>query len=468
MIGRLIAALAIALSVAVSGVGVASAATAPAAVTVYVGTINGANYLVEVPQNWNGTLLLWSHAAYLFGFQGPPAVELANRPETERWALDHGYALAASEFNAPNGWVVDEALADQMLLLDWFAQHVGKPTHTIAWGTSMGGLVSVLLAERHPDRFDGVWVLGGGLAGSVATWNLGLDLTFAFRTLIAPSLQLVDISNPAANAGAAQQALHSALATPQGRARIALANAMADVPGWSLTFSTRPTDLAGIIQQQATYDGVLLQLFLGSDRVNLEQRAGGNPSWNVGVDYAHQLAISSQRTVVEQAYQAAGLDLPADVAALNAAPRIAADPRAVAFQALFGTPLGLTPFPVVTVDNVGDGFTPPEHTAQYDSLVALFGDPGMVRNLFINRGGHTTTDAGEEIVALRTLIDRVTSGSWDDTSPAALDAAAAALCPAYDCGQTKDWLSGQFAESPPAFTDFTPGQFPRPFPDIQS
>ena len=53
---------------------------AAAQATTYQGTLNGANYLVEVPQNWNGTLLLWSHAAYLFGFQGPPTVELANRP----------------------------------------------------------------------------------------------------------------------------------------------------------------------------------------------------------------------------------------------------------------------------------------------------------------------------------------------------------------------------------------------------
>src|SRR6266702_1668473 len=287
-----------------------------------------------------------------------------------------------------------------------------------------------------PERrtIDGVVSLAGGLAGAVGTWNLGLDLSFAVKTLLAPDsgLQLVHITDPAGNVATAHQLIQNALTTPEGRARLALANALADVPGWFQTFSPRPTDLAGIIEQQGSYDGVLLALYLGADRANLEQRAGGNPSWNIGVDYVHQLAISSQRAVAEQAYQAAGLDLSADLGRLAAGPRISPDANAVVYQARFGTPLGTTPSPVVTVDTLGDGFTPPENTTQYAQQVSLFGNTDQLQDLFVDRGGHTTTTSAEEIVALQTLLDRISSGRWDDTSPAALNAAATALGPTYE------------------------------------
>ena len=54
--------------------------------------------------------------------------------------------------------------------------------------------------------------------------------------------------------------------------------------------------------------------------------AGGNFSWNTGVDYRRQLAASGNAQQVRALYRAAGLDLDADLGRLEAAPRIAADP----------------------------------------------------------------------------------------------------------------------------------------------
>ena len=39
-------------------------ATADTEPTVHEGTIDGANYLVKVPDDWNGTLVLFSHGYY--------------------------------------------------------------------------------------------------------------------------------------------------------------------------------------------------------------------------------------------------------------------------------------------------------------------------------------------------------------------------------------------------------------------
>jgi hypothetical protein len=75
------------------------------------GSIGGAQYRVEVPEHWNGTLLLWSHGLYPPGFL-PDEIQLTNKPATKGWLLDHGYAVAASNFRTPDGWAVKEALGD--------------------------------------------------------------------------------------------------------------------------------------------------------------------------------------------------------------------------------------------------------------------------------------------------------------------------------------------------------------------
>lgn len=63
----------------------------------------------------------------------------------------------------------------------------------------------------------------------------------------------------------------------------------------------------------------LLDITWGQVRADLERRAGGNPSWNVGVDYGRQLAHSPNRDLVRRAYREAGLSLHADLHRLAAA-----------------------------------------------------------------------------------------------------------------------------------------------------
>jgi hypothetical protein len=48
--------------------------------------------------------------------------------------LERRYALAGSGYRS-TGWAVQDALDDQVRLLDWFAAQVGRPRHTYAWVT---------------------------------------------------------------------------------------------------------------------------------------------------------------------------------------------------------------------------------------------------------------------------------------------------------------------------------------------
>src|SRR5579875_3523794 len=56
-----------------------------------------------------------------------------------------------------------------------------------------------------------------------------------------------------------------------------------------------------------------------------EGRAGGNYSWNTGVNYFDQFRRSIDRQEVKALYQQAGLNLQQDLDVIQEAPRISAD-----------------------------------------------------------------------------------------------------------------------------------------------
>ncbi|MFC5099346.1 SRPBCC domain-containing protein [Kibdelosporangium philippinense] len=143
-------------------------------------SIGNAKFRVEVPSNWNGTLLLYSHGYYPVGI-APDETLLANRLyDTPEWLLRNGFALAASDFEGLHGLAIEPAVRDQIALLDWFEANVGKPRRTIATGTSMGGGIAAQLAERNPGRFQGVLAMCGEYDPQ-STWNTALDVTFTVK-----------------------------------------------------------------------------------------------------------------------------------------------------------------------------------------------------------------------------------------------------------------------------------------------
>ncbi|MEU4823080.1 alpha/beta hydrolase-fold protein [Actinomadura sp. NPDC023710] len=427
--------------------------------TVREGDIDGVPYRVEVPARWNGTLLLWSHGAYSLEYPAPSEISLTNHPATRQWLLDHGYALAASQFRVSRGWgVVESGLKDQMDLLDWFTANVGKPERTVSAGSSAGGLTSVLLAERAPGRFSGVASLCGVLGGTTGHFNSALDTNYAVKTLLAPDLELVRIKDPQANTTSARRALGAALDDPGGRARLALAAALADVPGRYTSRAPAPDTVAGQVEQQVYYAAYDRGAFWGANRTDIEKLAGGNPSWNTGVDYRTLFARSSQKALVKRAYREAGLSLRADLRRLNAAPRIQADPGAVRHLNRYGAPTGRTPWPVVTLHSTGDGNVPPENQRWYAAQVR---NPANLRQLYVDRGYHCSFTASEEIATLQTLLTRMNTHRWPDTRPAALNRSAATLTPDYQTVFDTDPQPG-LHPAPPSFTPYHPGQYLRP------
>jgi pimeloyl-ACP methyl ester carboxylesterase len=440
----------------------ANIARAQANLTTKTGSLSdGATYLMQVPNNWNGTLFLYSHG-YVVPGSPNPATDVGD-PATGAFLLANGFALAGSSY-ATTGWAIHEALNDQIAVLDLFDSTFGHPVATIAWGHSLGGIITAGLIQRNPKRFTAAQPMCGVLAGGIATWNTALDAEFAFKTLLAPAtgLQVVDITNPDANLTLAEEILAAAQTTPQGRARIALGAALSDTPGWFTPTSPEPspTDFASQEANQFLWDQQVDFPFVFAFRAELEARAGGNVSWNTGVDYRKQLEKSVDRDEVWALYQTAGLSLEADLDTLNRAARIKANPNAVEYvrrNIIFD---GRIDIPVLTIHTKGDGLVVVENESAYEDVVDRVDDNSrLLRQTFIDRAGHCAFTPAETIAAVETLLKRLETGHWPSIEANLLNGDAAALGPDFNIFE----VGTTIVPVPPAFIDFTPAPYLRPF-----
>ena len=424
---------------------------------------DGAAYEIQCPAgSWNGTLFLYSHG-YAVPGQPNPAMD-AGDPVTASWLLGHGFALAGSSY-ATTGWAIQQALPDQISTLNAFASTYQRPTRTIAWGHSLGGIITAGLIQRYPGRFSAALPMCGVLAGGVATWNTALDGAFAFKQLIDPSVSVVNITDPTANFQEASAAAGAAQQTKQGQARLALVAALGDTPGWFTPLSPEPGPKDYTAQEANQYDwfSQVDGPFIFALRAELEARAGGNPSWTTGVDYTTQLAMSADSAEVAALYKAAGLDLSADLATIQNATQISVDPTAAQYLEHNVTFDGKISIPVLTMHTTGDGLVVPENESAYRSVVHHAGNSALLRQIFVHRAGHCAFTPAETITAARVLLHRLSTGHWTGqaTNSASLNNRAAALGPKFNI--FVDPTTGQPVATPPAFIHFTPAPYLRPF-----
>ncbi|MFI9175502.1 alpha/beta hydrolase family protein [Streptomyces lincolnensis] len=411
---------------------------------------SGATYAMDVPAGWNGTVLLFSH-----GYNPGPANPAQNAPAeaTKSLLLKQGYALIGSSY-ATTGWAVTDAVPDQLATLAAFTGRFGAASRTIAWGQSYGGLVTTAIAERHPERIDGSISLCGLVHGGVANWNNTLDPVFALKTLLAPgaTIPLVNLPDQKTAADAANTltaAVDSAQSTPAGRARIALAAALHNIPGWNDPAQPKPAPTDWDAQQANQYTAVkgMVKFPAFSWRQEAETRAGGNMSWNTGVDYARLLGRSAVREEVTALYKKAGLSLKADLTALHRAPRIGADPSAVRWMSATSSFTGKLSKPQLSVHTTGDALVPVQTESALKRAVTAAGRTSLLRQAYVENAGHCTFSPAEQVATVHTLEDRLTAGRWVGTDPGSLNSRAAAADPT----------------TPARYAAYRPAPYPRPY-----
>lgn len=368
---------------------------------------DNARWRATVPPHWNGTLLLWSH-----GYGGALPASADDAPPAHRAKLlAAGYALAGSTYAEP-GWAIRSAVPDQLDTVTAFTQRFGKPKRVIAWGMSMGGLVTTAIVERAPARVDAGLALCGSIGGAVGMMNMALDGAYAFRTLVAPDagIRLVGTGDDRENAARVNAALAVAQASAQGRARVGLAAVLAGLPGWTSATGAQPAADDYAAQEAEMAKTFTMGVFL--PRGDQERRGGGTFSWNDGVDYRAQLQRSGRTAMIRALYTAAGLDLDADLARLNAGTRITADPVAVRYMTDYYTPNGRPAVPLLAVQMIGDGLTSPSLQRAYGEAAAAAGKGALVRTLWVRGAGHCTFDTATVLASLALLGERLDKGRW--------------------------------------------------------
>ena len=441
------------LSVAVLLTVTAAPAHSASAENVHVeGTLaSGATYVMDVPAGWNGTVLLFSHGFRPKGVPNP--AQNVSDPATRDLLLDDGYALIGSSY-ATTGWAVEHAVPDQLATLDAFTARFGAARKTLAWGQSYGGLVTTRIAERHADRIDGSLSACGLVHGGVANWNNTLDPVFALKTLLAPDAEvpLAGFKDQAAATAAATTlsgAVTEAQTSADGRARIALAAALHNIPGWNNPAQPRPAPDDWNAQQANQYTAVqgLLGTAAFSWRQDTETLAGGNSSWNTGVDYAKLLRTSSAYEEVKGLYKAAGRSLKTDLKTLNKAPRVKADKAAVDWMSRTSVFAGRLKKPQLTIHTTGDALVPVQTESAYLRAATAGGSRHLLRQAYVDNAGHCTFSPAEQLAALDTLENRVDTGRWGDTGAQALNSRAAQADPT----------------TPARYLDYRPTPYLRPY-----
>ncbi len=382
--------------------------------------IRGTEFLIRVPNNWNGILL--------------NDLDYRRSADSQRnlLLLKKGYALSGTARRPERLKNYDPAheIHDLISVLDIFESVFGKPKKTIQLGCSGGGTVTLAMAEMHPDRID------GAIAGCASTspWmaNTHLDGLFVLKALIAPDLPIVNLplTEPEiSNIGKQwQKAIKEAQKTPKGRARIALAITIGQWPAWGGPGKAPipepdPNNVRDL--QESMYQS-LLKLLPSKQTFGtsmLEQAAPGQLRWNTGVDYQESFANGDTlyKVAVHKLYDEAKIDLKKDLKKINSFDRIEADPKAVKWWSSPGrTHLGNPKVPLLRINTSGDALVYPTMAQGYKELVTANGYSDFFRLVYVNRWGHCSFSLSEWLAAIETMVQRIETGHWPRTDPESL------------------------------------------------
>ena len=147
-----------------------------AGATALWGVHTGAGYRVEVPDNWNGGLVMWAH-----GFRGTGLELTVDNHPLRALLIPLGFAWAASSYSR-NDYDVATGVQDTHALSRLFNGLVAKPDRVYMTGASMGGHVTAVAIEQYPSAFDAALPICGVL-GDYALFDYFLDFNVAAQQI---------------------------------------------------------------------------------------------------------------------------------------------------------------------------------------------------------------------------------------------------------------------------------------------
>ena len=391
--------------------------------TAYWGVHTGAGYRAEVPEDWNGTLVMWAH-----GFRGTGLELTVDNHPLREFLIAEGFAWAASSYSR-NDYDIATGVQDTHALVKRFNGLVGKPDHVYITGASMGGHITAVSIEQYGNVYDAAMPICGVL-GDFELFDYFLDFNVA-----AQQLGLGSSSFPVDPA----QYLFVDVPTIK-------ANLSGPGPGWPISLNADGTNLKN-----------LTELRSGGDRPNFDEAwffwntfpdfatGPGNFLFDLGIGdgtLARTPGNALDNTDVVYQFDTDPA-LSADEAAFNdGVVRVAQDPEARSPNGLSQVPpiTGDIDVPVMTLHNLGDLFVPFHNEVVYAQEVAAHGKSDLLVQRAI-RGVSHCRFTGIELATAFAELDAWVQFGIKPAGDVVLDPLAVAA-PDYGC----------------AFTDFaTPG-----------
>ncbi len=380
--------------------------------TRYWGVHNGAGYRIEVPDNWNGDLVLYAH-----GFRGTGLELTVSNPRIRQWLVANGYAWAASSFSK-NGYDVKQGVKDTHALGTLFRGLVGNPGQTYITGHSMGGHITGVAIEQYPNAYAGALPMCG-VMGDNELFDYFLDFN-----LVAQALAGVPAEFPF-------PADYQTAVVPVVKAALG--------PAYPVALNLQGQALAGVTQN---ISGGPRPVFATSFAV------WGNFLFTVGVTGGDLgVAPGNVQDNSDTVYQIdADLALSPAELALNATVlRVSQDPQGRHPNGLGNIPPILATFqiPVLSLHTIGDLFVPFSMEQIYARRAAAQGTSDLLVQRAIRDHNHCGFTVLEEETAFAHLVNWVVNG----VKPAGDDVLTPAVVanPNYGCTFTMAGHVGLFA-----------------------
>ena len=350
----------------------------------------GAYYLIAVPQQWNGHLVLHAHGGPTLGAPQPArAVQ-----DLERWSImvRAGYAWAASTF-AQGGVEVRAAAQDTERLRQIFVQHVAQPRRTFLHGQSWGAGVAAQGAEMftHAAKgqrpYDAVLLTSGVLAGGTRSYDFRTDLRVVYQSLCNNHPRPTETPYPL-NMGLPRDAVMTS-ADLQARINECLAlnrPAAERTPEQQRKIKT----LVDVIRIPASSITGHMSWATFHFRDVVQHRTGGaSPFGNIGVRYSGS---------------------PDDAALNRAVLRYRADPQAVARLAQDTDLTGRIAVPVLTAKGVDDPTAFVELDAYFKNTMETGGSGQWLVQTFTQHNTHSYLSDATYVTLLAALLRWVEEG----------------------------------------------------------
>lgn len=333
---------------------------------------SGGLSLICIPSSgWNGDLLVWAHG--YVAFNEPLGFYNLYLGETYLPDLVQslGYAFATTSYRT-NGLAIVTGVDDVAELIAAFPAAAGRtPAHTYMTGASEGGIVTALMAERHPELLTGAL----SACGPIGDFRKQTDYLGDFRVLFDyffPNILPPSPINIPPQVIANWQSTYVPAIAQQVRANPRQALQL-------MSTSRAATQMLSMSSMISTTVNVLwYNVFATNDA---SAKLGGNPFGNRTRLYSGSLN---------------------DFALNQRVQRFRADPAALAALTPYQT-TGVLTIPMVTLHTTGDEVIPFWHQLLYRGKVQTSGR-GQLLQIPIFRYGHCNFTTNEALAGFAIMI----------------------------------------------------------------